>query len=182
MRLNHPIEIDLFEFFKTGKFDFLKIGQSKDWILNNFPEPDYPEEEKYLLEEDYWLYGDFEFYFTDNQLMQISTPHIQTLDGGKSIQVKKWIFENPENLTLQYVMAQFAKEGIGFTYRYDERRALYQGSLGLLDKGIHLIFQPENNGEEIDRKLIDPNSFPLQTVILTERKQLQARYHQRESR
>ena len=40
MKLKTPIEIDFLGFFKTGKFDCLKLGQSKEWILNNFPNPD----------------------------------------------------------------------------------------------------------------------------------------------
>lgn len=39
MILKEPIEIDFVEFFKTGKFDHLKLGQTKDWILTHFPDP-----------------------------------------------------------------------------------------------------------------------------------------------
>ena len=39
MKNNHKVEIDMLKLFKTGKFDFLKMEQSKEWILNNFPDP-----------------------------------------------------------------------------------------------------------------------------------------------
>jgi len=49
MVLSHPITINLLTFFKTGKFDYLKLGKTKEWILNNFPDPDGDfEKEEYL--------------------------------------------------------------------------------------------------------------------------------------
>jgi len=44
----------LLELFKTGKFVFIKIGQSKNWILNNFPYPDDFEAGKTLETSEIW--------------------------------------------------------------------------------------------------------------------------------
>ena len=40
MTLTHPIQLDLLAFLKSSQFDFIKLGQSKEWILANFPDPD----------------------------------------------------------------------------------------------------------------------------------------------
>ncbi|MGD1909931.1 MAG: hypothetical protein ACFB2X_03435 [Rivularia sp. (in: cyanobacteria)] len=37
MKFNHKIKINIQEFITSGKFDYIEIGQAKDWILNNFP-------------------------------------------------------------------------------------------------------------------------------------------------
>ncbi|EHH6118450.1 hypothetical protein J8O47_002069 [Listeria monocytogenes] len=40
MKLNKPVEIEMETFIQKGEFDCIKIGQTKEWILNNFPDPD----------------------------------------------------------------------------------------------------------------------------------------------
>ena len=37
MKIKEPIVIDFKAFFTTGKFDYLKLGSSKEWVINNFP-------------------------------------------------------------------------------------------------------------------------------------------------
>lgn len=40
MKLSHKISIIFLDFFKTGRFDCLKLGQTKEYIVHNFPDPD----------------------------------------------------------------------------------------------------------------------------------------------
>jgi hypothetical protein len=40
MRPDKKIEIGIFYFFKYGKFDCVKLGQTKEWFLDNFPDAD----------------------------------------------------------------------------------------------------------------------------------------------
>ena len=40
MEYKNKIKVSIKDFFLDGKFDFIEIGQSKEWILNNFPKPD----------------------------------------------------------------------------------------------------------------------------------------------
>lgn len=69
MDIKDKIKIDFLEFFKFGKFDFIKLGQTKEWILNNFPEPDSRFDSEMLKNGcDIWTYGDIEFHFTGQEL------------------------------------------------------------------------------------------------------------------
>jgi hypothetical protein len=40
MKLPTKIPIDMREVCRTGRFDCLRIGQTKELILSNFPDPD----------------------------------------------------------------------------------------------------------------------------------------------
>ena len=40
MQLPRPISIDMLDFLRDGRFDCIEPGQTKEWILNNFPDPD----------------------------------------------------------------------------------------------------------------------------------------------
>ena len=40
MQLPRPISIDMLDFLHDGRFDCIEPGQTKEWILNNFPDPD----------------------------------------------------------------------------------------------------------------------------------------------
>lgn len=100
MKLSDTIKIDLLEFFKTGKFDYLKLGLTKEWIINNFPDPDGMSKSCY--KHPIWRYGNIELHFHDDQtLFLIYSDYIDTLDGGKSLRLNKWILEEPEKLTME---------------------------------------------------------------------------------
>ena len=162
MHINHKIKIDLREFFKYGKFDYLQIGQTKEWIHNNFPAPD----EEY---EDIWRYGNLELYFTDDRLVQISTQSIESISGGEKLQLETWIFEQPELLTLHYVLSQLLVERIEFEVKHSMTAYNCQTSVRLLESGIFLSFQPlqPDKVDDVtkwykeDQKRIDPNEYLL---------------------
>ena len=40
MKFANKMPIDIFEFLKSGKFDYIKIRQAQEGILKNFPDPD----------------------------------------------------------------------------------------------------------------------------------------------
>ena len=58
------IHIDFLEFIKTGRFNCIKLGQKKDYILNNFPKPNNVWNDE--SENGIWLYGNIEFHFAEN--------------------------------------------------------------------------------------------------------------------
>ena len=183
MRLQHKIEIDLLDVFKTGNFDCVKIGKTKEWILNNFPAPDDYEAGNSFDLAGFWRYGNIEFYFDEDRLSQISTNYIDTLDGGEGLHIKKWIFAEPEKLTLQYVLQHLIKERIGFQVRYKIGTYLCHTTIGLLDAGVDLIFQPiEEEVEDVekwytvDQKLIDPNNHMLMRVEIVDQTRMIAFY------
>src|SRR5688500_4761400 len=117
MTLTEPIDIDLLAFIKLGKFDYIKLGQTKEWIINNFPDPDDTYKDNY--NSPIWFYGDIEFHFNDdNELFLIYSDHIDTLNGGQNLRLHKWIFEKSEQLTIENVIRHLAKERIGYRLEY----------------------------------------------------------------
>ena len=78
MKLAEPIKIDLLSFIKTGKFDCIKLGKTKEWIIHNFPDPDGFSKEIYDCR--IWLYGNIEFHFRkDATLFLIFSDYIDTM-------------------------------------------------------------------------------------------------------
>lgn len=174
MKLNHKIQIDIFEVFKSGKFEFIKPGQTKEWILNNFPDPDDFEAGKTLQTADFWKYGDIDFYFRGDHLIQIFTDHINSLDGGENITIKKWILDEPKNLSLQFVIQNLIREQISFVVMHHSLEYHSQISLGLVKSCVHLNFQPIDSEvsnrfdilDKTDKKRIDPNTYELCSITL----------------
>jgi hypothetical protein len=174
MKLKAPIQINLLEFFKTGKFDYLKLGQTKEWILNNFANPDGMDHNQ--LDWPIWRYGNIELHFHDNNtLYLIYSDYIDTLDGGPSLQLDKWILNEPEILTLDYVIRHLNKERINFKL---EHKTLFEGfiipSVELLDSKVKLGFAPdEDDSDNIENilarsKTEDCNNFKLVSFSLAD--------------
>ena len=64
MRLHAPLPIDLLTFFRTGHFDCLKIGQDRETILHNFPDPDDWSARSPMERASIWRYGNVELHFS----------------------------------------------------------------------------------------------------------------------
>lgn len=132
-----PIEIDFLDFFKTGNFDVLKLGQTKEWVLNNFPIPDGRFD--YDMQKngfDIWTYGDLELHFEDQVLFLIYSDCLVDLNGGKQLNFNKWIFEDVNQLNLKYVLKKLKEENIDYKRLRD--------SLGVvlrLNSSIELTFE-----------------------------------------
>lgn len=148
MKLKHKIEIDLLAFFKTGKFDYLKIGQTKEWILHNFPDPDntLPQEWVTTRGYDVWRYGHLELHFLEDKLHMIFSDYWDKngLDAGENITVKQWVFENSQELTLLFILEKLNNHQIDFT-----KKTTPLAISVLLYSGVELHFENENE-EEID--------------------------------
>lgn len=160
MEINHKIELNMFEFLTNGKFDCIELGQSQEWILNHFPEPD-NHDRRYLIGSNIWLYGKIEFHFSDNRLYQIFSDHLQSdymgrkFHAGEHFTVKTWIFKQPKKLTLDYVMRKFVKLNIDF----EKQTNPYSIDL-ILKSGVKLIFQ--NLNEHTNR---NPNRYLMTAFV-----------------
>lgn len=160
MKLNNPIDIDVLDFFKTGKFDYLKLGQSKEWILNNFPDPDDFGMGENLLHAKIWFYGNIELHFDKEDLCLIFSENIHDLTGGQFLKLNKWILEEPGKLSLAYVILQLNKQRIDFfkkTERLDEEYIRLQ----IVDSNVWLTFINHEN------EFTNPNDFMLSAFSLT---------------
>lgn len=176
MQLAQKITIDLLDFFKTGRFDCLKLSQTKEYIINNFPDPDGFEEGymNYRKHGDIWRYGNIELHFdNENKLYLIFSDYISTLNGGENLILEKWILNKSSDLTLLKVMDALNKEHIDF----EKRTALQLNEIivKLSTSKVELFFQLfEEEGETHDYKTIDPNTYKLGAFSLMQKPLKQA--------
>lgn len=154
------IHIDFLEFIKTGKFDCIKIGQTKEYILENFPKPDSIWDD-YHTSSNIWTYGNIEFHFSKNELYMIFSDHFnyQKLNAGKHISIDRWIFERPRRLTLKNVIQELN------THHIDFQKTTTKLNIELkLNSGVILYF--ENHKDITD---LDPNKFHLVAFAFKEK-------------
>lgn len=148
MKLIEPIDIDLFAFIKMGEFGCIKLGQTKEWILNNFPDPDEIHKDNY--DSPIWFYGNIEFHFYDNEtLFLIYSDYMDTLTGGQSLRLRKWIFDEPEKLTIKNIIRHLAKERIAFELKYGTLSNGYvSAAIEITASKVKLSFTLAENDEE----------------------------------
>ena len=160
MKLKVPIEIDLLKFFKTGKFDYLKLGQTKEWIITNFPDPDCYDTDFLTDEVNIWTYGGIELHFTGNELTVIFSDYWYPgkLDSSNQLKLDKWILEDVDKLNLLFVITELNNHNIDFKKKTDNLGVLLR-----LKSGVELTF--ENSDDEED---LSTNDFQLTSFCLVE--------------
>lgn len=158
MKLKTPIEIDVLEFFKTGKFDYLKLGQTKEWIINNFPDPDYFDSDFLTEKVNIWTYGGIELHFESKKLYLIFSDHWYEgkLSDTRDIKLNKWIFEDINKLNFLYVLSKLNEHDIDYKKKIDEFGVRLR-----LNSGVELTFY---NIDEIQG--LTTNNFHLTSFSL----------------
>ena len=156
MRCAAPIPIDLREFFRSGRFDHLEVGQTQGWILHNFPDPDGFDPTDVSPEDGHrmtiWRYGNLELHFEGPRLFLIFSDYVDCLDGGPSLALDPWIVGDPTQRGLLAVMRALTRERIDFA-----KRTADAGNLTLeLACGDVLHFHGED----------DPSDWPLSAFAL----------------
>ncbi len=105
MKMSHPIHISLREFILEGKFDYVEIGQSKEWLKHNFLDPDdWGPGDKPFEQVTVWRFGNIEFHFAGGELTMIFMDYLPILDGGPSLTIDKWLLRDSEPMTLAQVI------------------------------------------------------------------------------
>ena len=157
MKFETKIKIDFLDFIKESKFDYIKLGQAKGWILNNFPDPDGYSDE--FLEPKYtsWRYGNIEFHFNKaNELFLIYSDYLSELDGGENLDIDKWIFEDYSKLNLTYVLTQLNIQEIDYCKSSDKI-----GIRLITKSGVELGFAKETDEVVGDINQLHMTSFSL---------------------
>ena len=171
MKLRDKLHIDIEEFFSTGKFDHLKLGKSKEWVINNFPDPDGYDDEEDILNDDIWTYGNVELHFYKEELVLIYSEGITNLNGGDSIDIRKGILGSDRECDLNRIMSYLNQRHIDF-----RKKTHNVGSYSIdliLESGVKLAFQLEQNDIEghemfLERcKTTNQDDFKLVTFSLT---------------
>ena len=140
MKLQTKIKIDFWDFIKNGKFDCIKLGQTKEWILNNFPDPDNFSADFLSSKYNIWTYGNIEFHFNkSSELFLIYSDYLDKLDGGDNLELNKWIFETFPKLNLIYVITKLNEQEIDYC------KSSEQFCVRLTTKnGVELGFEKDN--------------------------------------
>jgi hypothetical protein len=118
---------------------FIKLGQTKAWILSNFPDSDDFTPDMLTARWAIWTYDRLEFHFdADNRVTAIYTDYLAELPHNTRLRVKPWIFAHVAQLTLLYVLRELNEEGIDY-----EKQT---GSLGVclrLRSDLRLSLRPQ---------------------------------------
>ena len=159
MKLNHKLEIDLKQFIRTGKFDYLKLGMTKEEVLKTLPEPE-DHSGWDFMKSNIWYYGNFELHFKEDQLFMMFTDHINSIDGGATFKVDTWIIGKPEENRLINFMVVLIREKIDFV---KITNIMGQVILKGIDTGIKLVFDLPDRVTP-DTEIKDPNDFELVAI------------------
>jgi hypothetical protein len=160
MTLTHPVQLDLLALLKFGKFDFIKLGQSKEWILANFPDPDDFDEQMLSPKWPIWTYDRLELHFDqNNELVLIYTDYLDAIRSNNRFDVNPWIFEDVSKLTLLFVLAELNKNVID----YHKLTGAY-GVLLRLKSGVELSFASLDESE-----LSKPNELMMRPISLSKK-------------
>ncbi|MCB2410173.1 hypothetical protein [Hymenobacter lucidus] len=166
MKLAEPVDIDLLDFIKNGRFDYILLGKTKEWIINNFPDPDDIDHNCY--QDPIWRYGNIEFHFhEDETLSSIYSDYIDTLSGGDSLRLEKWIFNESQKLTIETAVRHLIKERIAFKLEYGSLSDGYTtAAVRIIKSQVKLSFALPEREEDYEEYLArckseDSNSFRL---------------------
>ena len=132
-------DIDLRDFFRSGRFGPIHLGMTKHEVESLFGKPQdwggtFPWwlEEKLLQARKFtlpysaypiWKYDEMEFFFGDERerLYQIFCDHLGKLKGaGKAFYLEKWLFQSGESLVYQKLERGLLEEGIAFKHTRDK--------------------------------------------------------------
>jgi len=89
------MKISLLDFIKTGKFGTAELGQTTQWINNNFAVPD----SKNWIKKGtgIWLYGALEFHFFDDILRLIWCDNLSELISTEQFILDRSILDHTDN-------------------------------------------------------------------------------------
>mgnify|MGYP000088400531 CR=1 FL=1 len=170
MKINSAIVIDFEKFLKEGKFDCLKLGQSKEWVLGNFPNPDGFDKYPNMIHDDIWRYGVIELHFNKNELFLIFSDYVDELNGGDSLILEKHILSNTKEFRLSDIMSKLNNNHIDF-----QKNTTYFGEAMVkleLKSQVCLSFRLEElEAEEYEKyikrsKVVSQNEFRLSSFSL----------------
>lgn len=156
MKLNKSINIDLKQFILKGKFDYIKIAQKKEWILNNFDKPDFKWDNE--RESSIWKYGSLEFHFDKDELFLIWCDDLSNLETCKKINYNKWFLNERNDFKLSYVLDILNCEAANYIVKHNTE--LNNAEVKIIESNVKLYFEKEEN-ENSENPNPNPNEYLL---------------------
>ena len=134
--------IDMADFLKTGKFDCIKIGQAKQWILENFPNPDSDTDAG--CAQSICTYGKIDFHFNQEVLFSIWCNHLEGLHAGRKTRLThKWIFDDLTESSLRQVTEVINNKQMD--YRIKHYHSMGNTTMILRKSQVRLHFEPASS-------------------------------------
>ncbi|QHT67816.1 hypothetical protein GXP67_14805 [Rhodocytophaga rosea] len=148
MKFNHRIPISLYEFIRTGKFDYVKIGMRKEQLLQQFPDPEDWGMGTNQNTAKIWRYGNFELHFQDQTLTMIFNDYFPEIDGGEFLDIDGWILT--EKQSLLSVQAALNQSCIAYQTSPGQFDLVI---IKILQSGVELFFYLEERNSSVDPNL-----------------------------
>ncbi len=150
------IEIDLFNFFATGKFDYIKPGQTKEWLRYNFPIKVFDSDMGNQMS--IWQFGNMELHFDKDMLFMIFCDYLSDISAGRKIRLHKWILEDIDSCTLQFVIRKLNEKHLDFSLKHDQN--LNSVTLMIQSSKVQLHFESLVN-DDYEKITENPNDYQL---------------------
>lgn len=153
MKQKVPIHINLKDFFLKETFDIIKVGQTKKWILANFPEPD----DDTNMGNDFSImrYGWIELHFDRDTLFLIWCDSLPFIKNNDRIIYNKWIVDDLEKMTLEETQKILNTEKANYLIKFDTDHQ--HCILKIKPSGVKLWFKQNIN--EVDNQVNDFKLF-----------------------
>ncbi len=160
MKLKNPIQINFKDFFLKGQFDYIKPGQTKEWILNNFPDPDGFDNDLFMSKKcNIWTYSAVELHFDHDKLFLIWCDNLECIKDSKSIKYEKWILDNLSEMTLIEVQKILNSEKVNYSVKLDNDNK--NAIIKIRQSGVCLWFENQKKNDEDIDEFEDFNEFKL---------------------
>lgn len=157
MKLNHKIDIDLKEFILKGKFDFVVLGQTQEWLWHNFADPDDRSDMGNKI--DLWRFSSIEFYFLEKELFQIYCDNFLQIQKSKSLNIQPWVFKKYKKMTLSKFLKILNKGQANYSVKHDS--SLNNAIVKISKSQMIVYFSPE-----YDAKNVKPHQFLISAFCL----------------
>jgi hypothetical protein len=143
------VEVDLFEFIKTGRFDYVELGQTKEHIRRNFCAPD-----DASADDAIWRYGGMEFFFDETgRLYMIFADGFRggEIRDGENLKLRNlWRFKKPIELDPVIFMRALLAEGMDFSVAH--KPELNKIECFITQSGVTLDFDADEENEKNPEK------------------------------
>ncbi len=141
--MKNKIEINFKKFFLNGEFEYIKLGATKEWIKNNFPEPDdIWNKNKFSI----WRYNGIEFHFENEKLFLIFCDYLENIISNENINIDKWFLEDDNDLTTICVTKILLNEKVNFKVLNDKK--LDTIKIIIEQSGVELHFETLDSDSE----------------------------------
>lgn len=135
------ITVSMQEFLRTGEFGPVRLEMSRGQLRGLLGEPaGWGPSPKAKHNAGIWKYGDVEFYFNGNILSLIFADDIDTLDGGKAINLDPWVFNG--KATVRQVLRELEAAHIScqrIDWKFDDTTERFRVGVG-----VELTFWDQN--------------------------------------